>query len=167
MQQLIEGFIFPDSICSTRVYFMHPELQLTKYVVEHISNALLSNPGLSFHVIFVPRALQQVQMVIEEEGLYGKISVHEFSWLDFEVKKLKRCKRLFQPKSFICREIIPLDCDLLSLQQPSMFSQIYVNEDLSLISPIPKSILGIQALFGHIGNRHGVGKNAVTVLDQV
>lgn len=69
------------STCPTRVYFVRPELQVTKYVVEQISSALLPNPNLSFHVIFVPRALQQAQLVLEEEGLYGKISVHEFSWL--------------------------------------------------------------------------------------
>jgi len=67
----------------------------------------------------------------------------------------------------LAREIIPLDCDLLSLQHPSIFEQVFVEEDLSLLSSIPRSLLGIQALFGNIGNRYGIGKNAITALDQV
>jgi len=72
---------FLESVSSTRVYFVCPVVLTTKNVVEQISNALLPNPNLSFHIVFVPRALQQAQRVIEEEGLYGKISIHEFSWL--------------------------------------------------------------------------------------
>lgn len=37
-------------------------------------------PGTSYHVIFVPRCLYQVDVILEEEGLHGKVTVHDFAW---------------------------------------------------------------------------------------
>lgn len=103
-----------------------------------------NSPGISYHIIYVPRSLHQVEVLLEEEGLYGKVTVHDYAW-----------------------EIIPLDYDLLSLEFPSLFKQIFAQDDTSLLSCVPKCLIGIQSLYGSIGSRFAIGKNSVHILNQV
>lgn len=52
----------------------------------------------SVHVVVVPRVVSWVTDLLEEEGLYGALILHEF-----------------------CPDFIPLDDDLLSLEMTSFF----------------------------------------------
>ena len=92
----------------------------------------------------MPRMLKEVDILLEEEGAHGKITIHDYLW-----------------------ELIPLDYDLLSLEIPSFFTSTFVHEETSLLSSVANSILGMQSLFGQIKNRVAIGKHSVTVLDQL
>ena len=64
-------------------------------------------------------------------------------------------------------EMIPLDYDLLSLELNQFFERTFKHEEYSLLHSVSQSILGIQALFGQVKNRVGIGKHSVTVLEQL
>ncbi len=136
---------WPDaSASSTKVYFVRPSLQNAKIIVEHLQMSSNIQKGLMFHVIFLPKVVREVEIFLEEEGAYGKITVHDYLW-----------------------ELIPLDYDLLSLEMNNFYSSLFVDEEASLLPAVAHSIQGVQTLFGQIKNRIAVGKNAITVLDQL
>lgn len=60
------------------------------------------------HVVVVPRLVSWVTGLLEEEGLYGALKLHEF-----------------------CPDFIPLNDDLLSLEMTSFFRYI-VEENLDV-----------------------------------
>ena len=136
---------WPDaSAASTKVYFVSPALDKVKYILEHLQVSSNVQKGLTFHVIFMPKILKEIEVLLEEEGAFGKITVHDYLW-----------------------EMIPLDYDLLSLELGDFYSTTFVNEETSLLPPVANSILGIQTLFGQIKNRVAIGKHSVRVLDQL
>jgi len=136
---------WPDaSAASTKVYFVTPTLDKVKIILDHLQMSNNVQKGLIFHVIFMPKMLKEIDILLEEEGAHGKITIHEYLW-----------------------ELIPLDYDLLSLEIPSFFTSTFVHEETALLSSVANSILGMQTLFGQIKNRVAIGKHSVTVLDQL
>jgi len=136
---------WPDaSAASTKVYFVTPTLDKVKIILDHLQMSNNVQKGLIFHVIFMPKMLKEVDILLEEEGAHGKITIHDYLW-----------------------ELIPLDYDLLSLEIGNFFTSTFVNEETSLLSSVANSILGMQTLFGQIKNRVAIGKHSVTVLDQL
>merc|ERR1712038_1973000 len=98
----------------------------------------------STKVYFVSPTLANAKIFLEEEGAHGKLTIHEYLW-----------------------EMIPLDYDLLSLELNQFFERTFKDEEYSLLHSVSQSILGIQALFGQVKNRVGIGKHSVTVLEQL
>jgi len=136
---------WPDaSAASTKVYFVTPTLDKVKIILDHLQMSNNVQKGLIFHVVFMPKMLKEVDILLEEEGAHGKITIHDYLW-----------------------ELIPLDYDLLSLEIGNFFTSTFVNEETSLLSSVANSILGMQTLFGQIKNRVAIGKHSVTVLDQL
>merc|ERR1712223_2347870 len=136
---------WPDaSSASTKVYFVSPTLANAKIILDHLNMSNNIQKGLIFHVIFMPKLLKEVDIFLEEEGAHGKLTIHEYLW-----------------------EMIPLDYDLLSLELNQFFERTFKDEEYSLLHSVSQSILGIQALFGQVKNRVGIGKHSVTVLEQL
>ena len=136
---------WPDaSAASTKVYFVTPVLSQAKIIIEHLQMSNNIQKGLHFHVIFLPKMLKEIDILFEEEGIYGKITIHDYIW-----------------------ELIPLDYDLLSLEMNTFFQSTFAQEDHSLLPSVAQSLLGIQTLFGQVKTRIGVGKHSVTVLEQM
>ena len=144
----------PDSVASNKVYLLTPDVDTTKKVCNHLNTSLSSNSNTSAgpaenrasfcHLIFLPKILHQCEVILEEEGLHGKVVLHSYMW-----------------------EPIPLDYNLLSLEQPSAFAELYVQDDLSQLSVMSRALSGIQTLFGRIPLRYAVGNLSVAVLDHL
>jgi len=76
------------------------------------------NDGIKeFHIIVVPGLFFVLQNLVESEGLAGIVSLHGFSW-----------------------DFLKIDRNLLLLEYPSTFQQIYIQRDKSLLSSIAKSL---------------------------
>ena len=144
----------PDSVASTKVYLLTPDLEITKKVCNHLNTSVSSNASSTnvdtknnhstCHLIFLPKILRQSEIILEEEGLHGKVILHSYMW-----------------------EAIPLDYNLLSLELPLAFTDLYASGDLSQLSIISQSLSGIQALFGKIPFRRAVGNLSAAALDQL
>ena len=102
----------PESVASTKVYLLTPDTDTTKKVCNHLNTSVSStlnsivkieskpNPS-TCHLIFLPKILRQSELIIEEEGLHGKVILHSYMW-----------------------EPIPVDYNLLSLELPLAFTEM-------------------------------------------
>ena len=109
---LISRLIMKISNC-LKVYFVTPTLDKVKIILDHLQMSNNVQKGLIFHVIFMPKMLKEVDILLEEEGAHGKITIHDYLW-----------------------ELIPLDYDLLSLEIGNFFTSTFVNEETSLLSSV-------------------------------
>ena len=99
----------PESVAATKVYLLTPDTDITKKVCNHLNTSVSSNtskienkPSTSTcHLIFLPKILKQTEIILEEEGLHGKVTLHSYMW-----------------------EPIPLDYNLLSLELPLAFTEL-------------------------------------------
>uniref|UniRef100_A0A1B0A2I8 Vacuolar protein sorting-associated protein 33B n=1 Tax=Glossina pallidipes TaxID=7398 RepID=A0A1B0A2I8_GLOPL len=78
-----------------------------------------------FHMICVPACFAYFHDMLEQEGLYGIVGLHRFSW-----------------------DFIYLDKGVLSLEIPNVFATTYVNLDNSLLTAISQSLRILQAVCG-------------------
>ncbi|XP_068694332.1 vacuolar protein sorting-associated protein 33B-like isoform X2 [Montipora foliosa] len=91
-----------DAVCDKRIYLLRPELLPTKFVADHVNNDKKSGKRRSYKIVYVPKKLHICEMILEQEGVYGDVSLDEFQL-----------------------EFIPLDEDILTLELPS-FLKDYV-----------------------------------------
>jgi hypothetical protein len=93
-----------------------------KHVLDQIlllkSPTSSENDGIKeFHIIVVPSLFFVFRNLVESEGLAGIVSLHGFSW-----------------------DFLKIDRNLLLLEFPSTFQQIYMQKDKSLLNSIAKSL---------------------------
>ena len=128
---------------TVRVYMLSSSLRKAKSVLEQIKSTV--QPSLTFHIIFVPRLLQSIKILLEEEGLAGKISLSEFMW-----------------------QLIPLDPQLLSMELYSLSTNSALSdEDLSCLSAVSRNLFGFQSLFGSFTTMTAIGKKSTGILTQL
>ncbi|XP_026287043.2 vacuolar protein sorting-associated protein 33B [Frankliniella occidentalis] len=92
---------------------------------------------LDYHMIVVPRRLAAIDRLLEEEGLWGRVKIYMFQW-----------------------EPIQLDIGLISLELPSLFPQLFVDGDQTLLPAVAKSLWSLQMLLGRAQVTMTFGKNA-------
>lgn len=101
-----------------------------------VDSASIDVPGhVKFHVIVIPKNLGTFEMLLEESGLYGKVEIHPFMW-----------------------QFIFLDTGLISLELPNLFTEFFVNRDLSLLTSVSKSIYFLFDVIGKPSVRIALGK---------
>ena len=82
------------------LFFVRPTIELAERVAAHVqqlerARAEGSGARRSYHIFFVPRRSMVCERVLQEEGVYGLVTVREFG-----------------------AQLIPLEDDVLSLEQP-------------------------------------------------
>lgn len=130
----------PPIQSSQRVYVVRPTLVTMKYVADHVHADRQTHPEIRVHVVVVPRITTWVTSLVEEEGLFGVITMHEFT-----------------------PDFIPLDDDLLSLEMNSFFRDAFLDGDYSACLSIARALQTLQGLYGNIPNvvAHGRASKAV------
>lgn len=124
----------------TRVYLVSASLIPAKLVADQITETS-STGGQKVHVILLPRKIQAIERLFEEEGLAGHTVLHGFGW-----------------------EFVPLDYDLLSLELPNYFRCHYLSGDTCLLPSVARALWGLQSLFGSIPNVFGQGRSVQKLL---
>ena len=89
----------------TRVYLISANLIMAKLVADQVSEAATGSND-KVHIILLPRNLEVIQRLFEEEGLAGYTVIHSYTW-----------------------EFLPLDYDLLSLELPQVPSSHYIHHN--------------------------------------
>lgn len=84
--------------------------------------------------------LAAINHLLEEEGLWGRVKMHVFQW-----------------------EPIQLDIGLISLELPSLFPQLFVDGDQTLLPAVAKSLWSLQMLLGRAHVTLTLGKYAKQV----
>uniref|UniRef100_A0A2A4JMJ8 Vacuolar protein sorting-associated protein 33B n=1 Tax=Heliothis virescens TaxID=7102 RepID=A0A2A4JMJ8_HELVI len=131
-----------------RVYFIPACILKYKCVLDQIASLLSQNPALAdlkcFHIIIVPKVLTTYDSVLESKGLYGIVKLHTFSW-----------------------ELMALDEQLLSLELPFLFKQLFVEQNHSLLSSISMSLWSLFHVTGKPKAIFSVGKLSASILDML
>ncbi|XP_072937914.1 vacuolar protein sorting-associated protein 33B [Epargyreus clarus] len=129
-----------------RTYFIPACIQKYKCVLDQISSLLSQNPSLAdancFNIIIVPKVLCLYDSLLENRGLYGIVKLHSFAW-----------------------ELMSLDEQLLSLELPFLFKQLYVEHNHSLLSSVSMSLWSLFHVTGRPKAILSVGKISASVLD--
>lgn len=133
-----------------RVYVIRPSIEEVKLVAQQINNYLDQDNtqygavDVRFWIIFVPRVLHHCDLALEEEGVY-------------EYVKTLECPI----------GLIPLEYDVYSLEDETIFKTLFLNQDRTPLSDIVNSILQLQILSGNIIDVHGQGNFAKIVADKL
>jgi len=132
------------STAATKVYLTTPDVGSVTTVLSHARQMGAAGGNVNVHLVFLPRVTTVVSTLLEEEGLYDKVSLHSYMW-----------------------ELMPLDHDILSMELPHLFGDLFVLEDATQLSAVPRCLSGLQSLFGMIPNRFAAGHHAVSCLEQL
>jgi hypothetical protein len=133
-----------------RVYVIRPTIDEVRQVAKHI-NAYLDQDdkfdvqtGIKFWIVFAPKFVHYCDVILEEEGVYEYVTILE-------------CPL----------GLFPLEYDVYSLEDESIFTTLFLNKDITPLSVIVNSILQLQLLSGNIFDVHGQGNYAKIVADKL
>ncbi|GFN90569.1 vacuolar protein sorting-associated protein 33b [Plakobranchus ocellatus] len=126
--------------CGKRIYLVRPRLVTMKYIADHINTEIAKGERRSYKIVMVPRKLHVCEMILENEGVMGHVTIDEFPL-----------------------ELFPLDSDLLSLELPEFFSSFYLDEDMTWLHTVSSALVNLQRLFGRAPNIYSIGKGAKMV----
>lgn len=140
---------------STLIYFIssnlttfHRVLEQIQYIEAHqqlspTSSAIL--PDLKpYHVIVLPLVLHSFEVHLEQEGLYGLVELHRFSW-----------------------DFILIDSNVLSMEIPQIFREFFIEQNTSLISSIAHSLRIFNMIFKKPQLILSYGEHSEKILDMV
>ncbi|XP_053611420.1 vacuolar protein sorting-associated protein 33B [Plodia interpunctella] len=129
-----------------RVYFIPSCVHKYKCVLDQIASLISQNASLEelecFHIIIVPKAIDSYVSILESRGLFGTVTLHSFSW-----------------------ELMVLDEQLISLELPFLYKQLFVDQDQSLLSSISMSLWSLFHVIGRPKIMLSVGKLSASALD--
>ena len=98
-----------------QVYLTTPDVGSVTTVLSHARQMGAAGGNVNVHLVFLPRVTTVVSTLLEEEGLYDKVSLHSYMW-----------------------ELMPLDHDVLSMELPHLFGDLFVLEDATQLSAVPR-----------------------------
>ncbi|CAG9790749.1 unnamed protein product [Diatraea saccharalis] len=131
-----------------RVYFIPACIQKYRCVLDQILSMLSLNSALGdlkcFHIIIAPKLLDSYKSILESRGLYDIVNLHSFSW-----------------------ELMTLDEQLLSLELPFLYKQLFVEHNQSLLSSVAMSLWSLFHVTGRPKVLFSVGKMSASVLDML
>ncbi|KAJ2880794.1 Vacuolar protein-sorting-associated protein 33 [Coemansia aciculifera] len=127
------------------LYLTLPHIRKMKLIAEQV-RASSQSGGVpkEYSLQLVPRRTLLCERVLEEEGVLGDITIGEYR-MDF----------------------IPLEGDLLSLELPSTFKELYLDGDFSSIQHVARAIMRLQGLYGFFPRIVGKGDFAQVLADSL
>ena len=118
------------------LYIIPPEIKYLKLIETHFSK--IKNKTLKqFHVFFIPQITNECQSYIKNTNLNFYLKTDNLNI-----------------------DMYNLDKDILSLEENSALYDLYIKEDLNLLSILAKCVLKIEAIFGKINYRYYKGSLA-------
>lgn len=129
---------------NTHVYLISSNLITFKRVLDQIQAVLATNSTAKYHVIIIPKVLNSFEILLEELGLYDIVTLHSYCW-----------------------QMIQIDSGILSLEIPNLFTEVFVNRDLSLLPSLSYSLCTLFCVTGKPRVTVAVGKYPASVLNQI
>lgn len=132
------------------VYMIPCQLPIFQQVLAQIQNILTHQPHHAapelqdlhqFHIICLPTLFGCFDVILEEEGLYGFVQLHRFNW-----------------------DFLPLDTNVLSLEMPQLFAEVFVRGETALLTACAQSVRIMQMVFGQPAVMMSYGAHAENVM---
>ena len=118
------------------IYIIPPELNFLKIIENHLLKTK-NKLKKQFHIIFIPQINNECLSFIKSSNIK-----HYFKLDNLNI------------------DMFYLDKDLLSLEDHYAFYNLYVKEDLNILSILSKCIIKYEAIFGKIKYKYYIGNNA-------
>ena len=118
------------------IYIINPELKYLKIIEDHLNNTI-NKFKKQFHIIFIPQINNECLTFIKSGTL-----------------------KLYCKIDNLNVDMYSLDRDLLSLEDHYAFYNLYVKDDLNILSILSKCIIKYEAIFGKIKYKYYKGSYA-------
>ncbi|XP_059089713.1 vacuolar protein sorting-associated protein 33A-like [Tigriopus californicus] len=126
------------------VFMVRPDVHLMDAVADNVQREESAHgTRAEFHIMFVPQRSLLCEMRLKEKEVFGS-----FTFLD-ELS-------LFW---------FPLDIDVISMENRSVFRDYHLNDDPTCLNRVAKGILALQSVFGVIPKVYGKGPAARQVYE--
>lgn len=133
-----------DTDCKNIVYLIRPRIQFIRFIGEHIQNHQRDDQRKNYYIFFVPRQTMLCERHLEEEGVYGDVTLGEFQL-----------------------DLIPFEKDVLSLEMEDSFRECFLDGDRTSLFYVARSIMKLQSTFGIIPHIKGKGSCAKGVAEML
>ncbi|KAI9353386.1 Sec1-like protein [Zopfochytrium polystomum] len=132
----------PETESKNLIYICRPKIAFVKFIAGHVRQKNQFSSKTEYSIFFVPRRTLVCERVLEEEGVYGDVSISEFHL-----------------------DLVPLDDDVWSLELDDAFRELYLDGDTSAIYYVAKAMMKLQSMFGVIPSIIGKGRCAKLLSD--
>ena len=142
MYYLTADDIPPSSSISHFLYLVHPTVASVRLLSRQILTLKsTSTQSFTYSLIFTPRTTKVAERELEVQGVRGDIfSIQSFAY-----------------------DLIPLEWDVLSMEEPNSFKETLLDGDPSSLYYIARGLMRLQAMFGLIRTIKGKGSQAMKV----
>lgn len=140
--------------CNSLVCYVRPSLRLMEPLARRIKAYDKERGGrLRVTVYFVPKRTVMVHHVLRENGIVDDGSARDREMVAADIEDLEI-------------DLFPLDDDVLSMEMPGVYRDLFLDGDLSMLKSIARTIVKLQSAFtGPIPNVLGKGVMARKVLE--
>ena len=130
-----------SSVIQHYLYLVQPTIAQVRMLAQQVLSHKQRSPSVTFSLIFTPRASHIAQRELEAAGVRGDIqSISHFAY-----------------------DLIPLEWDVLSLENPTAFHDVTLDGDPTSLYCVARSVMRLQAMFGLIPVVRGKGAQAMKV----
>ncbi|MBX9719067.1 MAG: Sec1 family protein, partial [Microbacteriaceae bacterium] len=133
-----------DTPCTNIIYMCRPRVEYMKYIAEHVKTHNKENQKKHYSIFFVPRSSMIAERVLEEEGVFGDVTVSSWNM-----------------------DLVPFDDDLISLELENSFRDCFLEGDPTSLYYVARSVMKLQDYFGLFPKILGIGDSARQVKDMV
>ncbi|KAI9496391.1 Sec1-like protein [Zychaea mexicana] len=135
-----------ETDCASLIYLCRPKMQYMRFIANHIKQLSQgSDTKTDFSLYFVPQRTRICERILEEEGVFGSITVGDYA-MDW----------------------IPLEDDLISMElDPGTWKEIYLDGDHTSIYYAAQSLMKLQSIYGLFPRIIGKGDAARQLADML
>ncbi|KAI9320900.1 Sec1-like protein [Dichotomocladium elegans] len=134
-----------DTDCVSLIYICRPKLKHMRFIASHVKKLTEQGSKTDFTLCFVPQRTRVCERVLEEEGVFGSITIADYA-MDW----------------------IPLEDDLISMElDPSTWKEIYLDGDTTSIYYAARSLMKLQSIYGLFPRIIGKGDAAMQLAEML
>ena len=132
------------------IYIIHPEIEFLSTIERQMKRNYEEKKAKGgvkdkeYHCIFIPRITSQCHDYLKKSEFEAYLTFHNLNI-----------------------EVFPLDYDLMSMEDPYSFKDIFIDENFSSLAKLSRIIVNFEDLFGKIKNTYIKGKYAKVLSELV
>ncbi|XP_054627516.1 vacuolar protein sorting-associated protein 33B [Dunckerocampus dactyliophorus] len=120
-----------DQLC----FLIRPRIQTVKWICDMVNADKAAGKCRRYKVIFTPQKFYACETVLEEQGVYGDVTMDEWAFY-----------------------LLPLDNDIISLELPEFFRDNFVAGDQRWVRTAGSALHLLHSIYGPFSKVYGIGR---------
>nr|XP_057933001.1 vacuolar protein sorting-associated protein 33B [Doryrhamphus excisus] len=120
-----------DQLC----FLIRPRIQTVKWICDVVNADKAAGKYRRYKVIFTPQKFYACETVLEEQGVYGDVTMDEWAFY-----------------------LLPLDNDIISLELPEFFQDNFVAGDQRWVKTAGSALHLLHSIYGPFSKVYGIGR---------